>query len=56
MVYDEKLKKLCDNFSLLNEDQQNYVLGIMQALIFACSSFNKSESADSGTVKNCNNP
>jgi len=34
-MQDEKLKKACDNFSLLNEEQQNYILGIMQALVFA---------------------
>jgi len=34
-MQDEKLKKVCDNFSLLNEEQQNYILGIMQALVFA---------------------
>jgi hypothetical protein len=34
-MQEEKLKKVCDDFSLLNEEQQNYILGIMQALVFA---------------------
>lgn len=44
MVQEEKLKKVCDDFSLLDEEQQNYILGILQALVFAKSSFNRSES------------
>ena len=35
MIHDEKLKKICNDFSLLNEDQQDYILGILQALVFA---------------------
>jgi len=35
MIHRNKIKKLCDDFSLLNEDQQDYVLGILQALVFA---------------------
>ncbi|MDR2942170.1 MAG: hypothetical protein LBV17_06235 [Treponema sp.] len=34
-MQEERLKKVCDGFSLLNEKQQDYILGIMQALIFA---------------------
>jgi len=34
-MQDEKLKKVCDDFSSLNEEQQDYILGIMQALVFA---------------------
>jgi len=37
-MHEEKLKKVCDDFSLLNEEQQNYILGIMQALVFAKNS------------------
>jgi len=44
MVQDEKLKKICDDFSLLNEDQQDYILGILQALVFAKNSCNQCES------------
>jgi hypothetical protein len=55
MVYDEKLKKVCDDFSLLSEDQQNYILGILQALAFANSSYNQSELKDSMPVNNRNN-
>jgi hypothetical protein len=35
MVHDEKIKKVCNDFSLLNDEQQDYVLGILQALVFA---------------------
>jgi len=35
MIQDEKLKKVCNDFSLLNEEQQDYILGILQALVFA---------------------
>jgi hypothetical protein len=55
MINDEKLKKICDEFSLLSEDQQNYILGILQALVFANSSFNQSEHKDTMTVNNRDN-
>ena len=35
MIHKKKLKRICDDFSLLNEDQQDYILGILQALVFA---------------------
>jgi len=35
MNNDEKLEKICKDFSILNEEQQDYILGIMQALVFA---------------------
>jgi len=35
MNIDEKLEKICNDFSILNEEQQDYILGIMQALVFA---------------------
>jgi len=35
MNNDEKLEKVCNDFSKLNEEQQDYVLGILQALVFA---------------------
>ena len=41
-MQEEKLKKVCDDFSSLNEEQQDYILGIMQALVFAKNS-NQSE-------------
>jgi len=40
---DEKLKKVCKDFSLLNEEQQEYILGIMQALVFAKNSSSNPE-------------
>jgi len=45
MNQDEKLEKVCVDFSKLNEDQQDYILGIMQALIFAKNS-SKNEQND----------
>jgi hypothetical protein len=48
MVQDEKLKKVCNNFSLLNEEQQDYILGILQALVFAKTTY-QSETANSET-------
>jgi len=35
MNKDEKLEKVCNDFSKLSEDQQDYILGILQALVFA---------------------
>jgi hypothetical protein len=51
MLQEEKLKKVCDDFSLLNEDQQDYILGILQALVFAKNSHDQSEPKDSGNVQ-----
>jgi hypothetical protein len=47
MTQEEKLKKICDDFSLLGEEQQDYVIGILQALVFA-----KTTSENSETVNN----
>jgi len=46
MIQEEKLEKVCKNFSLLNEEQQDYILGILQALVFAKSTNNSSESGN----------
>ena len=35
MTKDEKLNKVIQDFSMLPEEKQNYVLGILQALVFA---------------------
>lgn len=40
MIQEEKFEKVCKNFSLLNEEQQDYILGILQALVFAKSTYN----------------
>lgn len=37
MTQEEKLEKICGLFSLLNDEKQEYILGIMQALTFADS-------------------
>jgi hypothetical protein len=43
MNKDEKLEKICKDFSMLKEEQQDYILGIMQALVFAKSSYGQDE-------------
>jgi len=43
MTKDEKLSKVLQDFSLLPEDKQNYVLGILQALVFASDSHIKAQ-------------
>jgi hypothetical protein len=35
MTKEEQLDKVCKDFSSLCEDQQDYILGILQALVFA---------------------
>ena len=35
MNKEEKLEKLCKDFSMLKDDKQDYILGILQALVFA---------------------
>ena len=52
MIQEEKLKKMCDDFSLLNKDQQDYVLGILQALVFARSADNQRELEKTEVVSN----
>jgi len=46
MTKDEKLSKVLQDFSLLPEDKQNYVLGILQALVFASDSHIKAQPGD----------
>jgi len=38
MIQEEKLEKICADFSKLSGEQQDYIIGIMQALVFANSS------------------
>jgi len=44
MDNNEKLEKVCKDFSMLGEEQQDYILGIMQALVFAKSTCGANES------------
>jgi len=37
MIQEEKLEKVCKDFAKLSDEQQDYILGIMQALVFAKS-------------------
>jgi hypothetical protein len=55
MVHDEKLKKVCNDFSLLNGEQQDYVLGILQALVFAKNSGVHSDSEKTGSASAAGN-
>jgi len=50
MIQEEKLKKVCSDFSSLNEQQQDYILGIIQALIFAKTVNGHSVSEKSDTM------
>jgi len=43
MNKDEKLEKVCNDFLKLNEEQKDYILGILQALVFAKSTCNQNE-------------
>jgi len=43
MTQEEKLEKVCKDFSKLEEEQQNYIFGIMQALLFAKSTGSNEE-------------
>jgi len=38
MAKEEKLEKAVKNFCLLSEEKQEYILGILQALVFAHTS------------------
>jgi hypothetical protein len=38
MTKEEKINKVCSDFALLPEDKQDYILGILQALVFANTS------------------
>jgi len=49
MKKEEKLEKVCNDFSLLSEDQQDYIIGILQALVFANNSSNQKDAI------NCSN-
>ncbi|MCL2185540.1 MAG: hypothetical protein FWB86_06775 [Treponema sp.] len=56
MNKDDKLEKVCKDFSTLKEDQQDYILGILQALVFAKSSNNQSEIEARSSLKGENSP
>ena len=43
MQGNEKLDKVCSDFNKLGEEQQDYILGILQALVFAKSANNHEE-------------
>ena len=46
MDKNEKLNKVCNDFVMLNDDQQDYILGILQALVFARKNLKSSEPKD----------
>lgn len=41
MTEKEKLEKLTQDFSMLPEEKQDYILGVLQALVFAHKTINK---------------
>ena len=43
MDKDKKLEKVCSDFSMLSDEQQDYILGILQALVFAKTTDCKTE-------------
>jgi len=51
MIQEEKTKKVCDDFSLLKAEQQDYILGILQALVFANSTYKQTETESSETAQ-----
>jgi hypothetical protein len=50
MIQEDKLKKVCNDFSSLSEGQQDYILGILQALVFAKSANKQAESESPETA------
>jgi len=50
MIQEEKLKKVCDDFSLLKDEQQDYIMGILQALVFAKTTLSQPEAENSETA------
>jgi hypothetical protein len=40
---EERVEKLCNGFSLLKETDQNYIFGVLQALLFAKNKLNENE-------------
>ena len=48
MEDEEKIKKICSDFSLLSAEQQDYILGILQALVFAQTSSGQVGSSQTG--------
>ncbi|MCL2805901.1 MAG: hypothetical protein FWD26_08190 [Treponema sp.] len=54
MENDKKLKKMCENFSELSDEQKDYILGILQALVFA-NSANKTDLAEESENPNSYN-
>jgi hypothetical protein len=53
MTKEEKLDKMCKDFTSLSEDKQDYVLGILQALVFAKNEMgtNRPVEADKNNVE-----
>ena len=43
MNQEEKLNKICNDFASLPDEKQDYILGILQALVFANTTAESSE-------------
>ena len=54
MVHDERLKKVCNDFLLLNDEQQDYILGILQALVYAKNANNRPEPETTSSLSHSN--
>jgi len=54
MIQEEKLEKVCKDFSKLNEEQQDYILGILQALVFAKSTCDQPKSENPPQINKTN--
>ena len=52
MNKEERLKKVSADFLKLNDEQQDYILGIMQALVFAKSTCDCPNNEQQQPVKN----
>ena len=50
MTAEEKLNKISSDFSSLSEEKQDYILGILQALVFANN--NSGASQETGQAEN----
>ena len=51
MNKEEKLDKVCKDFLTLNDEQQDYILGILQALVFAKNTGSQSDTEKTKSKK-----
>jgi hypothetical protein len=51
MTKEEKLNKVCSDFTSLSDEKQDYILGILQALVFANAAGESSQEPNSAENK-----